>query len=380
MTASSNHVNNSATNTLFPLKGEFCIKELRGPDASNRSDHFAALRKLIVANEEMYPNIAKWFQTKVVPGLKSSKRVAYVAYEGNEPIASAVLKIGDQSKFCHLRIKDDVQDLSLGEIFFTQMTLEIRRYAKEVHFTLPESLWAKKQEFFRKFGFRTAVKAKRQYRRGDTELICSAPFKDVWSAALQRLPFVMKKFSVAGYSLNNGMLLSVKPQYANLLLRGKKLVEIRRKFAKKWLGQRATLYATRPVSALVGEATMSAISSASPAEIWAEYGSAVGCEKSEFDLYTQGCDRVCAIELIDVLPYQDRISLDQVSHILKEDLRPPQSYCHFNLDENSVWARAVSVAAFLHGRFGFVGRNLSAPASLGKGVDVVSMEEHRTNR
>ncbi|MBI4460283.1 MAG: hypothetical protein HY648_09535 [Acidobacteria bacterium] len=357
--ASSNQPNNSAATTLFPLKGEFYIKELRGPDAPIFGDHLAALRNLIVANEEMYPNIAKWFDSKVVPGIKSSNRVAYVAYEGDEPIASAVLKIGDRSKVCHLRIKEDLQDLSLGEIFFTQMTQEVRRYAKEVHFTLPESLWAKKKSFFANFGFGTPQKAKRQYRKGDEELICSAPLTEVWSAMLKRLPRVMKKFTVAGYSLDSGMLLSIRPQYADRLLQGKKLVEIRRKFTKKWLGQRASLYATRPVSALVGEATMSAIASASPADIWAQYGPAIGCEKSEFDLYTQGCDQVYAIELKEVHPFQDRISLAQLSHILKEDLRPPQSYRHFNLDEDSPWARAACVAVFLHGGFGFVNRNLT---------------------
>ena len=294
MTASSNQLSNSPATTLFPLKGEFCIKELKGPDALLFSDHLTALRNLIVANEKMYPNIAKWFDSKVVPGIKSSNRVAYVAYEENEPIASAVLKIGDRSKFCHLRIKEDLQDLSLGNIFFAQMALEARRYAKEVHFTLPESLWARKEAFFTNFGFGTARKAKRQYRRGDTELICSAPLREVWSATLKRLPRLMKKFTVAGYSLDSGMLLSIRPQYADRLFQGTKLVEIRRKFTKKWLGQRASLYASRPVSALVGEATMSAISSASPADIWAQYGSAIGCEKSEFDLYTQGCDQVHA--------------------------------------------------------------------------------------
>ncbi len=355
----SNQLNDRATTTLFPLKGEFCIKELRGPDAPIFGDHLTALRNLIVANEEMYPNIAKWFDSKVVPGIKSSSRVAYVAYEGNDPIASAVLKIGDQSKFCHLRIKEDLQDLSLGEIFFTQMTQEVRRYAKEVHFTLPESLWAKKKSFFANFGFGTAQKAKRQYRKGDEELICSAPMAEVWSAMLKRLPRVMKKFTVAGYSLDNGMLLSIRAQYADRILQGTKLIEIRRKFSKAWLGKRAFLYAARPVSALVGEATMSAIATASPTEIWAEYGPAIGCEKPEFDLYTQGCDQVHAIELKEVHPFQDRISLAQLSHLLKEDLRPPQSYCHFNLDEDSPWARAACIAVFLHGGFGFVNRNLT---------------------
>ena len=86
----------------------------------------------------MYPGIGQWYSDKVLPGLKTSERIGYVAFEDERPIASAVLKKGERAKFCHLRIHEDFRDLDLGQMFFTQMTLEARHIAKEIHFTLPE--------------------------------------------------------------------------------------------------------------------------------------------------------------------------------------------------------------------------------------------------
>lgn len=255
------------TGTLFPLQGQFRIVEIGKPDVEGWSDHVKVLWELITANETMYPGIDHWFSSKVVPGLKSSERIAYVAYEGENPIASAVLKRGEKSKFCHLRIHEDFQDQDLGQMFFTLMTFEIRHHAKEVHFTLPESLWCKKSGFFTSFGFSSTKKASRQYRRGDAELICSAPLSTIWSAVLNKVPELVTKFCVGGHSLGSDVLLSVKPKYAERLLAGAKLVEIRKKFSKKWLGRKAVLYASQPQGALVGEATIHSITRGRPADI-----------------------------------------------------------------------------------------------------------------
>jgi predicted transcriptional regulator len=298
----------------------------------------------------MYPNILRWFDAKVVPGLRSSERVAWVAYEGEEAIASAILKLGRKSKFCHLRIHQDFRDIDLGRMFFTQMTFEARHLAQEIHFTLPESLWYERTRFFESFGFTHAAKSPRQYRTGETELSCSAPVPMVWSAALRKLPQLMPRFSVGGYSLSNEILVSIKPKYAHQILSGAKLVEIRKKFSSRWTGCRAVLYASSPEKALVGEATVRSITSGSPAEIWARFGPSIGCSPDEFDDYVGSTAQVSAIELDNAVPYKEPIGLAQVSHLVQEDLRPPQSFCDLRLDEgNSAWAKAVSVASLLHG-------------------------------
>jgi predicted transcriptional regulator len=350
------------TADLFARKGHFRFVKLGAMDAQRSTDELKVLRGLIGTNQPMYPNIERWFDMKVLPGLKSSERIAWIAYEGDEAIATAILKLGRKSKFCHLRIHQNFQDLDLGRMFFTQMTFEARHLAKEIHFTLPESLWYEKAKFFESFGFARAVKSLRQYRHGDTELSCCAPVPTVWSAALKRLPQLMPKFSVGGYSLNNEILVSIKPKYAHQILSGAKLVEIRKKFSNRWIGRRAVLYASSPEKALVGEATVSSVTSGHPADIWARFGPSIGCSSGEFEAYVGSATKVSAIELDDAVPYKQPIGLAQVSHLVEADLRPPQSFCDLRLDdEESAWAKAVSVASLLHGNFGRVKSHLTSP-------------------
>jgi predicted transcriptional regulator len=339
-----------ANHDLFSRKGDFHFARLGETEVKRSTDDLKILRGLIAENQPMYPNIARWFDNKVVPGLRSSERIAWVAYEGESAIASAILKLGRKSKFCHLRIHQNFQDLDLGQMFFSQMTFESRHLAKEIYFTLPESLWYEKMKFFESFGFACAAKSTRQYRHGDTELSCSAPLPIVWSAVLKKLPSLMPKFSVGGYSLNNDILVSIKPKYAHQILSGSKLIEIRKRFSEKWTGSRAVLYASSPEKALIGEATVHSVTTGRPADIWGRFGPIIGCSPDEFTEYVGSANKVSAIELGGAIPYKQPIGLAQLSHLVQEDLRPPQSFCDLRLDDaESPWAKAVSVASLLHG-------------------------------
>jgi hypothetical protein len=100
---------------------------------------------------------------------------------------------------------------------------------------------------------------------------------------------------------------------------------------------------------LVGEATITRIVVNKPKLIWDQFHDQVGCSSLEFDLYVNGADEVYAIELDHVRPYCDRIPLVQISQLLNENLTPPQSY--LTLEKNKSWAKAVSLAAYLHGCF-----------------------------
>lgn len=342
---------------LFPLASNFRVVRLGEADASKYSDDLKTLTNMIRSSDDLYPRIDRWIKEKVVPGLRTSERVAWVAYEKDKAIAAAVLKLGQHAKFCHLRVDNEFHDMDLGQLFFTQMTLETRHLAKEIHFTLPESLWDSKMNFFKSFGFKRAIKSTRQYRKGDTEMVCSAPHGSVRVAALDRLPSLVKKFNINGYSLHGDLLISMKPQHAGGILRGSKLVEIRKKFSERWLGCKAVLYSSSPQQALVGEATIRSITTGPPAEIWSRFNTCIGCSAKDFNDYVGSAKEVYAIELDDVLPYRDSISLSQISYLLGEDLIPPQSHYHLSLNNRkSTWLKAVSAASILHGRVSPVAR------------------------
>lgn len=333
------------------------IVRLTEADSKKETDYIQTFKELILSNEEMYPGIDKWLANRVLPGIKTLERTAYVGYIGDNPTVSAVVKKGGHSKFCHLKIHDDIQNNHLGEIFFALMALEVRRYSEEIHFTLPFSLWEKKKDFFKSFGFYDATKAGTQYRLFDMELRCSSPFNIVWKSVLEKLPKLRDDFSVGGYSMDNALVMSIKPTHAEKIINNEKSVEIRRKFAKRWEGHRVAIYASTPLNALLGQATIRRVVQDDPEHIWNIYQKEIGTTKEEFEEYTANTSEIFAIELEDICPYQSSIPLSQIYHFLnpETELRPPQSY--FSLEKNQQWSQAVSIAALLHGSF----KNLITP-------------------
>ncbi len=336
-------------NDLFSIKDDFRIVRLNEADAIGLSDHLINLEDLVLAHEEMYPQIDNWFSNKVIPGLKSSERTAFVGYMDEIPVVSAVVKKNEHSKFCHLKIKEDFQNENLGNLFFLLMALEVRNVAEEIHFTLPESLWEKKKFFFQSFGFYNTVNAGTQYRLFDRELKCSSSFSEVWNSALEKLPDIAVTFSVGGYSLNNKLLMSIHPKYAKRILYGKKKVELRRKFTKKWEYANVCLYSSSPIQALIGEAKIDRVVVGEPNFIWEKFNLDLGCSKDEFDKYAGSSKKVYAVVFGEVRPYKLSIPRSQLSYLLTKDLKPPQSYCF--LEKNKSWAEAVSIAALLQANF-----------------------------
>lgn len=343
--------------TLFPMQQDFRVIRLTEEDAIRSTDALRIFSEQLALHDEMYPGIKKWFHDKVVPGLRDGSRAAYLGFEGENPILTAVVKRGEHAKFCHLRIAEEFQDLHLGEVFFSIMALEVRTTAKDIHFTLPESLWIRRREFFSGFGFRDVVRTRTQYRLFEEELRTSAPFWDVWRAARHRLPKLTNCFSINSYAMSPKLLLSVKPEFASLVLEGEKTVEVRRRFHGRWRGARVALYASSPEKALVGEATIGDVEAASPFKVWDQYKDRIGCSREEFLAYTGRTEEVFAIHLQDVTPYASRIPLCQFEYLLEEELTPPQSHCEVHGDRS--WGKAISIAALLHGCQRSIGKQVS---------------------
>jgi predicted transcriptional regulator/N-acetylglutamate synthase-like GNAT family acetyltransferase len=336
----------------LPFERAVSIVRLTEQDAKRHTPHLSTLRRLLVANEPMYPTIDRWVDRKVIPGLRSGERVAYVAYEGERPVASAVVKPGQRAKFCHLRIDDGLRNGGLGEMLFTLMSLDVRKAAEEVHFTLPESLWEERAGFFQSFGFTERVEAGTQYRLFERELRCSASFETVWQAVMSKLPRVAPKLACLHGAPKDALLMSLKPKWAQAILQGRKRVEIRRSFSRQWTHRPVFLYSTSPVKRIVGEAKIGAVVEASPEEIWSFYSEAIGCAWEEFDGYTRGAEQVYAIELEDPRAYSPELSLSDLQAMVGERLRPPQSYA--KLSSSPGWSGAVWTAAVVAGMFSAV--------------------------
>ena len=133
---------------LFTVENKIHIIELKESDVSKQTDIYKSTYNLIKTHEENYPDIKDWFVKKVAPGIKNKERGVYIAFNGEKPIATAVVKKGEDSKFCHLHIEKEMRHQNIGDIFFMLMATYVRGFAKRVHFSLPEGLWDEKKSFF----------------------------------------------------------------------------------------------------------------------------------------------------------------------------------------------------------------------------------------
>lgn len=339
--------NPGASANSIERKGQIRIATLGREDVDVLRARVRVLKDLIALNDDQYPGIDHWFASKVVPGLQSGERRAYIAYEHNKPIAAAILKMGTSAKFCHVRINEDYQNADIGQLLFVQMTLDVLGYAKGIHFTLPESLWTTKSGFFKSFGFSLFGKASHHYRKNDDELSCSATISTVYSAVLKKIPGLLRRFCLRKHPEDANLLMSIRPAFAEKLLDGSKSIEIRKRFSKRWIGHDVVLYASKPQGSLVGKAKINSVTKDVPTNIWSQFESKIGCSKSDFDAYVGSATEVAAIEIKDAVPYWGSVPLKQLSTVLSLKLTPPQSYCEVSSRKISAWMNAIYFAEML---------------------------------
>jgi predicted transcriptional regulator len=325
----------------------FRLARIEREDVCSSSDNLRIFREHILQNESNYPGIGRWLANKVLDGIKSGGRVGYIGFLNDRPVAAAVLKKGKIGKFCHLKVESEARSRYLGDLFFVIMTLELRHDTDSVRFTLPETLWHEKGDFFKSFGFATAIPSHRQYRLADKEFFCQTEFSQLLLAARAKLPNLFGNFRIHDHSLLTGAVLALHPEPLEKILSGEKTVEIRNRFSSHWEGRRVSLYATRPQQSLAGEARIGRVVKGRPDEIWENFGARIGCNRAEFESYVGKRAEIFAIMLDQVTPYRDQVPLAQLSHLLGVNLPAPQSY--LSLETNDDWLSAVALSAALQG-------------------------------
>lgn len=124
---------------------------------------------------------------------------------------------------------------------------------------------------------------------------------------------------------DRALLLSIKPKFVEQLLRGSKVVELRRTRPRVKNGELVLIYETSPTKALVGYSIISAVISSSPQKLWPTVKGRAGITRAEFDTYFQGTSSAFAIELKRVQPLKEPVWLNTLRKLLA-GFHPPQSY------------------------------------------------------
>lgn len=120
------------------------------------------------------------------------------------------------------------------------------------------------------------------------------------------------------------MLLSIKPQYAKVILRGEKKYEFRKNKPTKKV-DRIIFYASSPEKKVVGEAEIDKIIEGTPEEIWKIAKNAAGITKKFFFSYYQGKTNAVAFKLKNVKVFDTPKSLSEYGIN-----NAPQSFIYIN--------------------------------------------------
>jgi predicted transcriptional regulator len=122
------------------------------------------------------------------------------------------------------------------------------------------------------------------------------------------------------------IILSIKPEFCDALLQGKKSYEFRKRIFKKRDGiEHVFVYSTYPIQKIVGAFTIDSILHDNPQTLWKKCKDGAGISKEFFFSYFGTHSKGYAIKVDEILRFEP---IDPKSVV--PDFNPPQSFCYTN--------------------------------------------------
>lgn len=125
------------------------------------------------------------------------------------------------------------------------------------------------------------------------------------------------------------LLLSVRPEFAEPLIRGEKRYELRRIRPAVGPGDMVWVYSTQPRCALLGGVGVAAVHRQRVGALWRRVRRVCGVSRATFDGYYEGCSEGYAIEVCEPTPLREPLTLDELRRRVP-GFSPPQSYWYLN--------------------------------------------------
>lgn len=122
------------------------------------------------------------------------------------------------------------------------------------------------------------------------------------------------------------VILSIKPEFVERIFSGEKKYEYRKILFKQKV-EVVYIYATSPISKIVGQFSVSDIIYDTPEKIWQLTKEQSGISKIFFDSYFKGKKKGVAIEICELLKYETAIPISDIV----TQLKAPQSYLYTTL-------------------------------------------------
>ena len=121
----------------------------------------------------------------------------------------------------------------------------------------------------------------------------------------------------------NDAIISIHPRHAHAILDGAKTIELRRRIPSVSIGTRLWIYATRPLGAVIGTATVERIVRGKPEEIWLQFGHRTGIERPEYEAYFDGAQQAIGLILTEAQRSLRHVAIEDLRD-LRQGFHPPQ--------------------------------------------------------
>lgn len=131
----------------------------------------------------------------------------------------------------------------------------------------------------------------------------------------------------------NYILMTIKPQYVEKIITGKKQIEVRRSNLNMEKGDVIFIYSSKPESSVVSCAKVNLVERLEKDKLWSKYNAKLGISLKEYDIYLKAKTVATAIHLADFEALKSPLSL-QTLHRLLPGFRIPQSYFYLNRNGN----------------------------------------------
>jgi len=295
-----------------------------------KASDFSAAQGLLTETSHLYPGIERWWQSTVAPDLRAGRRVAIVIEGGGSVGGLFIGKPGRRAKVCTLRLQHHIRDRGLGTLLMAEGTRHlVSPDTEEVYVTVSEAAEPGCAQFFEAMGFSRSATERDRYVRGVDEFVYSCPAQGLrehlQDMAEQRAARTLFGLVPRDDARSRAVLMSIRPEFAEAMIRGTKTVEFRRRFSKRHAGARVWFYASKPVQSLVLTARISHVQQARTEALWASQKSRAGITEETFAQYFTGARSGFAVSLEDLEPLVNPITLDRIRQACP-DFRPPQAF------------------------------------------------------
>ena len=136
--------------------------------------------------------------------------------------------------------------------------------------------------------------------------------------------------------MNNSILLSLKPCYADLVFKGLKKAELRKRITPLMKNCDVFIYVSSPVKRLRGGFRVGHVWSGTPEEVWDHVSELAGVDKCDFDAYYAGRTIVHALQITNVWEHKNPPSLKSLRDRLTNFV-VPQSWRYVRPEEYQVF-------------------------------------------